>query len=183
MTLTESTPALCQIKPKITQEQNCDQLQLVTFNGLDTGVMYRVGCTCRFQGVVRTITRSFSTPHSHLTAMPTSSILMMEYHISTTLLREMQPPASCGTVPAIHLDSVAASTQGHLSPVSSHLVCVCVYLCVHVFDVGESPLYRKLSVAQHTIKISPQGCPGDAMFLFRRFDVPMDGFATPFSID
>ena len=117
--------------PKITQEQDCDQLQLVTFNGLDTGIMYRVGCTCRFQGVVRTITRSFSTPHSHLTAMPTSS--MMGYHISTTPLREMQPPTSCGTVPAVHLDSVAASTQGHLSPVSSHLVCVCVYLCVHVF--------------------------------------------------
>ena len=64
-------------------------------------------------------------------------------------------------------------------------MCVCVSLCSRVYTtyVGESPLYRELSVAQHTIKISPQGCPGDAMFLFRRFDVPMDGFATPFSID
>ena len=48
--------------PQTTSEQDCDQLVPVTFNGLEAGVWYKIGCRCRFQGIVRTITRSFGAP-------------------------------------------------------------------------------------------------------------------------
>ena len=66
-----------------------------------------------------------------------------------------------------------------------HLVSVCVYLCVHVStpSVGESPLYLELSVTQHKMRITPDGCAGDARAVVRRFEVPMEGCNLPFSIN
>ena len=173
--------------PKTTQEQECDQLQTVNFPGpLQAGVLYRVGCTCRFQGIVRTITRSFSTP-----AQPFADCNAYLINDGISFFNY----TADGDATTCFMWTSTGSPSGFRCSIDSgtpftcecHLVRVCVYLCIHVStpSVGESPLYRELSVAhdRHTIKISPQGCPGDATFLFRKFDVPMEGFATPFSID
>ena len=44
------------------QEQSCQQMQTVTFTGLQPGVWFSCGVRCRFGGIQRQITRSFPTP-------------------------------------------------------------------------------------------------------------------------
>lgn len=145
------------------QEVSCEQLTNITFTGLLPGVWFSCGVRCSQGGIQRQITRSFPTPLVPTDCDPrliNDGISFVNYTIS-------------GDATTCFEWASSGSATEFECRIDSGMPFSCT-----------SPLCVVLSAPdQHTIRIIPEDCAGEGKVLFRRFEVPAQGCALPFSFN